>query len=96
MSQASSQCPLFELPRELPHGLLYEPEFITPAEEAALLAQFKRLPFNEARFQQYTARRRVVRYGEGDYPASYGTTAEHANPRRPFPEFLVPLRRTAD
>jgi alkylated DNA repair dioxygenase AlkB len=82
---------LFGLPDELPHGLIYEPDFLSRTEEASLLAEFERLPFNEARFQQYTARRRVVRFGEGDYPASYGSTAE-ANPRRPFPEFLQPLR----
>jgi alkylated DNA repair dioxygenase AlkB len=35
----------------------------------------------------------VVRYGEGDYPASYGPAAEELNPRRPFPDFLVPVRR---
>jgi alkylated DNA repair dioxygenase AlkB len=83
---------LFELPDELPHGLIYEPDFLSAAEEASLLAAFAHLPFNEAHFQQYTARRRVVRFGEGDYPASYGSTAETANPRRPFPEFLQPLR----
>ena len=88
-----TQAALFEATQELPHGLVYQPAFLTTAEEATLLAAFRALPFNEARFQQYTARRRVVRYGEGDYPASYGAAAEEVNPRRPFPEFLVPLRR---
>jgi len=59
-----------------------------------LLAQFSSLPFKEAVFQQYTARGKVVRYGEGDYSASsYGNGAATANPRRPFPDFLAPLRR---
>src|SRR4029078_9285898 len=31
--------------------------------------------------------------GEGGYPASYGPAAEETNPRRPFPDFLLPLRR---
>lgn len=84
---------LFESPGELPHGLVYQSEFLSPAEEVALLDEISRQPLNEARFQQYTARRRVVRFGEGDYPASYGATAEQANPRRPFPAFLLPLRR---
>ncbi len=87
-----SQAGLFEQREELPHGLIYEPEFLTPAEQAGLLAEIEKLPFREARFQQYTARRRVVRYGEGDYPASYGPAAEELNPRRPFPDFLVPVR----
>jgi alkylated DNA repair dioxygenase AlkB len=88
-----SQIGLFEQRPELPHGLIYEPEFLTPAEQAGLLAEIERLPFREARFQQYTARRRVVRYGAGDYPASYGPAAEEVNPRRPFPDFLGPVRR---
>jgi len=92
MSTVPSQSALFESAPELPHGLRYHADFLSPAEEAALLREFGHLPFNEARFQQYTARRRVVRYGEGEYPASYGAAAEEINPRRPFPDFLVPLR----
>ena len=86
------QAELFDAPPALPHGLVYQPDFITREEERALLAHFADLRFREALFQQYTARRRVVRYGEGDYPASYGVAAEERNPRRPFPEFLLPLR----
>jgi alkylated DNA repair dioxygenase AlkB len=93
MMTAPSQTVLFEPAQDLPHGLVYQPDFLTAAEEAELLEQFSILPFNEARFQQYTARRRVVRYGEGEYPASYGPAAAAVNPRRPFPEFLAPLRR---
>ena len=88
-----AQAELFAERNAFPRGFAYEPEFITRSEEAALLAEFANLPFNEAHFQQYTARRRVVRFGEGDYPASYGNEAEEINPRRPLPEFLLPLRR---
>jgi alkylated DNA repair dioxygenase AlkB len=88
-----AQAELFEGRDAFPHGVAYEPDFITRGEENALLAEFANLPFNEARFQQYTARRRVVRYGEGYYPASYGAAAEELNPRRPLPDFLLPLRR---
>jgi alkylated DNA repair dioxygenase AlkB len=93
MASARLQADLFATPEALPHGLVYQSDFLTREEEAHLLAEFAALPFAEAHFQQYVARRRVVRYGEGDYPASYGTEAEKLNPRRPFPEFLVPLRR---
>ena len=93
MTKALAQAELFGSPAELPHGLVYQPDFIASDEEEALLARIAELPFREALFQQYTARRRVVRFGEGEYLASYGAEAEHANPRRPFPEFLVPLRR---
>ena len=93
MSRAFAQSQLFDVPQALPPGLAYQLNFITLDEEEALLALFAELPFREALFQQYTARRRVVRFGEGEYPASYGVAAEEANPRRPFPDFLAPLRR---
>jgi alkylated DNA repair dioxygenase AlkB len=88
-----SQAALFDESPALPHGLVYRPNFLSPAEHDALVAEIRELPFREALFQQYTARRRVVRYGEGEYPASYGRAAEEANPRRPFPPFLAPVRR---
>ena len=47
----------------LPHGLRYRPDFLGADEEAALLEMLASLPFKEALFQQYTARRRVVRFG---------------------------------
>jgi alkylated DNA repair dioxygenase AlkB len=90
---APTQQTLFDQPVTFPHGLLYRPNFLTADEEKQLLAEFARLPFKEALFQQYTARRRAVRYGEGEYPSSYGNRAENANPRGPFPEFLLPFRR---
>jgi alkylated DNA repair dioxygenase AlkB len=90
---SAAQTSLFDQSDALPHGLVYRPDLLTADEERFLLAEFARLPFKEALFQQYTARRRVVRYGEGDYPASYGDKAETANPRRPFPDFLLPFRR---
>ena len=58
---------LFGVP-PLPSGLQYHDEFLTLDEEANLLREFAALPFREATFQQYTARRRVVRYGEAYDP----------------------------
>jgi alkylated DNA repair dioxygenase AlkB len=43
-----------------PDGLVYEPEFIAEAEEASLLAAVAALPFEEAKYREYTARRRIV------------------------------------
>ncbi|HKA45725.1 MAG TPA: alpha-ketoglutarate-dependent dioxygenase AlkB [Burkholderiales bacterium] len=92
MAITVGQAKLFEPTRPLPHGLVYQPDFLTREEEGGLLAKLVELPFVEAQFQQYTARRRVVRYGEGGYAACYGTEVEKRNPQ-PIPEFLVPLRR---
>ena len=51
MSRAFAQARLFEIPEALPPGLAYQPDFITPDEEEALLALFADLPFREALFQ---------------------------------------------
>jgi len=93
MMMGGTQEDLFEARGAFPHGFSYAPEFITRSEEEALVAEFADLPFSEAHFQQYTARRRVVRFGEGDYPAGYDKAAEENNPRRSIPDFLLPLRR---
>lgn len=53
---------LFAAP-PLPPGLEYRGDFMSAADEASLLRTFATLPFREATFQQFTARRRVVRFG---------------------------------
>jgi alkylated DNA repair dioxygenase AlkB len=45
-----------------PQGFSYQPEFISPAEEASLVAALGELPFENARFREYTAHRRVVTF----------------------------------
>lgn len=66
-SAASTTSDLFPAP-SLPHGLEYHDDVLTLDEEANLLREFAGLPFREAKFQQYTARRRVVRFGEAYDP----------------------------
>jgi alkylated DNA repair dioxygenase AlkB len=60
---------------------VYEPGFLSVQEERALLESIRKLPLQEARYKDYTAKRRTVSYGsEHDFP----------------PEFLLPLQaRTA-
>lgn len=57
----SAQADLFAADRDaaLPPGLAFEPAFVRPEEEAALLAWIGRLELSAARYHQYTARRRV-------------------------------------
>jgi alkylated DNA repair dioxygenase AlkB len=52
-----------DLPAALPDGAAYEDDFISRDEEAALLAHIAALPLQEAKYKDYTARRRVVSYG---------------------------------
>jgi alkylated DNA repair dioxygenase AlkB len=86
-----NQSELFALPQQLPSGLRYCPDFIDRDLELALLREIEILPFKQARFQQYTARRRVVRFGEGDYlEAEPDQPTDH--PRVEFPDFLLGVR----
>ena len=39
----------------LPDGLVYVPDFLTPADEHELLAAIASLPLAESRYRQYTA-----------------------------------------
>ncbi len=88
----ASQSELFELPRRLPHGLVYRPQFITRAEEAALLAAIAPLPFREARFQQYVARRRVVHFhADGDVDTDDAYDDGESFSSGPLSPFLVAL-----
>jgi alkylated DNA repair dioxygenase AlkB len=74
----------------LPHGLCYRPDFLTREEEEALLDWMPALPFKEALFQQYTARRRVVRFG-----ALYDEDAAAWVDGPALPAELLPLRARA-
>jgi len=75
------------LPAGLPEGMAYEPEFLGPDEEAALIALIRALPLQAARYKAYTARRRVVSFG-----GSYDFDANKLLPAEPLIEELKPLR----
>ncbi len=86
MDASVGQAALFDSP-QLPHGLVYRPEFLTPAEESSLLAAFGRLTFHEATFQHYLARRRVVRFG-----LIHDDDENQWLPGEPLPPFLERVR----
>jgi alkylated DNA repair dioxygenase AlkB len=88
------QSELFELPPRLPHGLVYRPQFITRAEEVALLTAIAPLPFRQARFQQYVARRRVAHFhADGDVDTEEAYDDGESFSLGPAPLFLVALQR---
>jgi alkylated DNA repair dioxygenase AlkB len=72
---------------KLPEGFRYRADFLTPEEEAALLAAIAQLPLQEAQYKQFTAKRRIVSYG-----ASYDFSANELKPAGPVPDFLHPIR----
>jgi alkylated DNA repair dioxygenase AlkB len=80
-----------DLPRG-PQGFVYTPEFITPSEEAALVARMVALPFEPFRFRGVEARRRVVNFGH-----RYDGEAGRLTAAPPIPEWIAQFRvRAAD
>ncbi|HEY4138725.1 MAG TPA: alpha-ketoglutarate-dependent dioxygenase AlkB [Casimicrobiaceae bacterium] len=93
MMAHAAQAPLLELPAELPHGLVFEHDFLSASEESALLEWFATLPLREARFKTYYARRRVVSF----HSAAFGETYDSASdddlaPVGPPPPLIDGLR----
>jgi alkylated DNA repair dioxygenase AlkB len=63
MQQETLFADLAPSPGALPDGLAYQPEFLTRGEERQLIELVRQLPLQEAKYKEYTARRRVVSYG---------------------------------
>jgi alkylated DNA repair dioxygenase AlkB len=72
----------------LPDGFLYQQEFLSDSEERDLLRAIEGEDFEAFDFHGYTAKRRTVEYG-----LEYDFGTRKATPTRPFPEFLLQLRR---
>jgi alkylated DNA repair dioxygenase AlkB len=71
----------------LPRGLSYAPGFIDAQLERDLLQRIAGLPLTEARYKQYTAKRRTLSYG-----AQYDLDSNTLSEAEPVPAFLFPLR----
>ena len=89
MRIAATEPDLFA-PPPLPPGLEYRPGFLDAGDEASLIEAFSSLPFREAPFHQYTARRRVVRFGHD----GYGDLGELQD-GGPWPPWLIELSARA-
>lgn len=94
MSRAAAQPDLFGAAAPptpmLPEGMVYEREFLSPAEETSLIGWVASMPLKEMNYRGYTARRRVLSFG-----GSYDFQAHQLNAAPPIPESLEPLRRRA-
>lgn len=71
----------------MPEGLMYAPSFLPFDEERALLEGIATLELREARYKDYTAKRRVASFG-----ASYDFDANELTPAPTLAPFLLPLR----
>jgi alkylated DNA repair dioxygenase AlkB len=81
---------LFAEPPAMPEGFRYQPAFITPAEEADLLAHIGELEFKPFEFHGYQGLRRVVSFGW-----RYDFSASKLEAAAEIPPFLQPLRARA-
>jgi alkylated DNA repair dioxygenase AlkB len=79
-----------EAASSLPAGFRYTEDFLSVADEEALLAEIEKLPFANARYKEWTANRRVVSYG-----GRYDFDANELEPAEPIPPFLFDLRAAA-
>jgi len=85
------QFDLFAPPPALPEGFVYQPDFVTPGEEAVLLSKLEQLDFQPFEFQNYIGLRRVVYFGW-----RYDFAAGRVHEAPPIPDFLQPLRARAE
>jgi alkylated DNA repair dioxygenase AlkB len=81
------QAQLFGVPADGPADFLYVRDFISAKQEAQLLEHLRALPFEEAQYKEWRARRRIVSFG-GRYDYSQNELGEAP----PIPPFLYPLR----
>ena len=86
----TSQFDFFGGAPNLPEGFRYRPGLIGPADEAALLARVRGLPFRDFEFHGYTGKRRVVSFGW-----HYDFSARHLRKADDIPEYLLELRASA-
>jgi alkylated DNA repair dioxygenase AlkB len=81
---------LFQPDAWLPEGFRYQEGFLTVDEEQTLLAIIRTLPFQQAQYKEFTARRRVVSYG-----GRYDFSANELLPADAMPAWLHGLRDRA-
>jgi alkylated DNA repair protein (DNA oxidative demethylase) len=73
-----------------PEGFHYHPDFLSAAEERALIDNVKTLEFSEVRMHGVVAKRRVAHFGW-----IYGYESWRLTRGPHVPEFLLPLRERA-
>jgi len=71
-------------------GPVHESGFLSEEDEAELIREIERLPFAQARYKQFLAKRRIVSYG-----GSYDFSAQRLEADKPIASFLHPLRARA-
>jgi alkylated DNA repair protein (DNA oxidative demethylase) len=73
-----------------PEGLSYRADFLSPAEEQALVAKLAALPFAPFEFHGFLGKRRTVSFGHAYRFDGSGLAAAE-----PIPDWLLPVRARA-
>ena len=73
--------------RQVPEGLIYRANFVSEAEEAALLGQVDGLEYRNVELRGQVARRTVHLFGY-----TYDFDSRTVRPAEPLPNWLLPLR----
>lgn len=71
----------------LPEGMLYQPDFLSPAEEQILAAHIAALPFKPFEFQGFLGKRRTHSFG-----LHYAFDGSGLRDAEPLPDWLLPVR----
>jgi alkylated DNA repair dioxygenase AlkB len=85
-----AQPSLFDVPVELPDGMRYASDLISPDEEQARVAEMAALPFRAFEFHGFLGRRRTVAFGW-----SYDFNGGGLQQAGAIPDFLLPVRARA-
>ena len=88
MQHSGTQSKLFDLPAALPNGLIYRPEFLSPAEEEILITYIENLPLEHPLYEDHEAKRRIMSFGWG-----FNFRSGRLIPGPPLPPFLRGLGR---
>jgi alkylated DNA repair dioxygenase AlkB len=89
-SVTTRQVEAFSPQQALPDGFRYEAAFLGALEEEALLACLQTLPLREARYKDWSAKRRVISYG-----GRYDFARNVLLPSQPIPPYLFSVRERA-
>jgi alkylated DNA repair dioxygenase AlkB len=82
-----AQPSLFDVPVELPDGMRYASDLISPEEEQALVAEMAGLPFRAFEYHGFLGRRRTMAFGW-----SYDFNGGGLRQAGAIPDFLLPVR----
>jgi alkylated DNA repair dioxygenase AlkB len=82
----SEQLDLFADASAWPRGLRYQPDFVSPEQEHALIDQLRDLPLAPFQFGAFEGKRRVVSFGW-----RYDYSRQALEPADDVPEWLAPL-----